>query len=618
MLPAVLPRLHGVGLGLFRLAFALVFALAVFSAAGATWFEARETEMTTAEVWSGSVYGLGMRIFPPVAAKGWRVMRPYSAEAVASGMRSGDDIVGLNGRPITRATGVGRFPQLIDAREGRRAVFTLRGANGAVRDRVVTWHAANVETWYRGSGLDPWRQTMARRFAYDLMALLLLLPASVLFLRRPREIVAAAFSLSLALLSLGPTNEYWGALGLLGAYNIFSTIPYILVLMIGCAFPDGRFWPRWTRFSLVVVPLAYLPLAPFGVDYSNVALYTAPAYVALIAILALRYGRLPAGAERQQFRWVAFGLAAGVFTLLLRFSLIWAQARLSPAPLSPWVDFSASFLHALGYAIIGGGFGIALLRFRLYDAESLVSRSAALASTTLLLGGVWGASERAIEIAFSGLLGQGAEGAATVIGAGIAVMLITPLHGRMHKWIEKRFSSEVWDLKERLPEKVTALSQRVGTQALCEAVIDHIARAVRVTPAALVLRRDERLIVAAHRGILTDQVCAGISTESLPQSGEMLDETAIFPFRLALGEEDGACAWLLLGPRPDGTACNRDERGALAELAASLGRAIETTEARDEHDGRIAELLRALEARLGAIEADITRGRVKRAPASPR
>src|SRR5258708_8449261 len=82
MLPAVLPRLRGVGLGLFRLAFALVFALAVFSAAAATWFEARETEMTTAEFWSGAVYGLGVRIFPPVAAKGWPVPEPHSSEAV--------------------------------------------------------------------------------------------------------------------------------------------------------------------------------------------------------------------------------------------------------------------------------------------------------------------------------------------------------------------------------------------------------------------------------------------------------------------------------------------------------------------------------------------------------
>ncbi len=618
MLPAVLPRLRGVWLGLFRFAFAAVFALAVFSAAGATWFEARETGLTTAEVWSGALYGLGVRIFPPVGAQSWRVFRPYSAEAIASGIRSGDEIVGLNGRPITRATGVGRFPQLIDAREGRHAVFALRGPKGAVHDYVLTWRARNIETWYRGSGLDSWRQTMARRLGYDLMTLLLLLPAIVLFLRRQREIVAAAFALSLGLLSIGPTNEYWGAIGLLGAYRIVTAVPYVLVLMIGCAFPDGRFWPSWTRFSLIAVPLVYLPLISIGVDYSNFSLLTAPAFIVLVVILALRYRRLPAGAERQQFRWVAFGLTAGVFTLLLRFALTFAQAGLSPAPFSPWVDFSASFTHALGYAVIGGGFGIALLRFRLYDAESLVSRSAALASTTLLLGGVWGASEKAIEVGFSGLLGQGAEGSATVVGAGIAVIFVTPLHGRLHKWIEKRFSSEVWDLKERLPEKVTALSQRVGTHALCDAVLDHIARAVRVTPAALVLRRGDDLVVAAHRGILPDQVCAGLTQASLPQSGEMVDETAAFPFRLALGEEDEACAWLLLGPRPDGTPCNRDERGALAELAAPLGRAIATTDARDEHDGRVAALLRALEARLGAIEAYIARGRVRRAPARPR
>ncbi len=616
MLPAVLPRLRGVWLSLFRVAFVAVFALAVLSAAGATWFEARQTALTTAEVWSGALYGLGVRIFPPVGNKSWRVFRPYSAEAIASGMRAGDEIVGLNGRPITRATGIGRFPQLIDAREGRRTVFALRGAKGAVRAYALTWHAANVETWYRGSGLDSWRQTLARRLAYDLMTLLLLLPATILFLRRQREIVAATFAVSLGLLSIGPTNEFWGAIGLLGAYRIITAVPYILVLMIGCAFPNGRFWPSWTRFSLLAVPLVYLPLISIGVDYSNFSLLTAPAFIALVAILVLRYRRVPAGTERQQFRWVAFGLTAGVFTLLLRFALTFAQAGLRPAPLSPWIDFSASFTHALGYAIIGGGFGIALLRFRLYDAESLVSRSAALASTTLLLGGVWGASERGIEMGLSGLLGQGAGGAATVAAAGIAVILVTPLHRRLHKWIERRFSSEVWDLKERLPERVAALSQRVGTNALCGAVLDHIVRAVRVTPAALVIRRGDDLFVAAHRGILLDLVCAGLTPASLPQSGEtVVDETAAFPVRLALGEEDKPCAWLLLGARPDGTPCNRDERAALAELAAPLARAIATTDARDEHDSQIAALLRALETRLVSIEADLAH--VKRAPSDP-
>ncbi len=52
-----------------------------------------------------------------------------------------------------------------------------------------------------------------------------------------------------------------------------------------------------------------------------------------------------------------------------------------------------------------------------------------------------------------------------------------------------------------------------------------------------------------------------------------LDEGPVFPFRLALSEEDKATAWLLVGPRPDGTPCNRDERESLVALVAPIARA---------------------------------------------
>src|SRR5205823_8951016 len=169
------------------------------------------------------------------------------------------------------------------------------------------------------------------------------------------------------------------------------------------------------------------------------------------------------------------------------------------------------------------------------------------------------------------------------------VALITPLHGRVHEQIEKRFRGSVWRLKEELPEKLAALSQRMGTHALCEKVLDQIAHAVRVTRAAFVLERNDGVLIAAHRGITPEQISAWLASAQLPKVGDVVEEEAVFPFHLALGEEgeDGkATAWLLAGPRPDGTPCNRDEREALAALAAPIARALATAEARDELENR--------------------------------
>lgn len=604
ILPAVLPRLKGVWLWLYRLVFAAVLALAVFAAGATTWLEMQNTSMTTPHIWSGALYGLGVRTFSPAAGKGWRITTPFSAEAIASGMRPGDEIVAINGHSLTGQAGAPRFAQLIDTHEGRHARFTLRGLDGVVRERFATWRARNIAAWYGGSGLDPWRQSMVRRLAYDMMTLLLLLPATVLFLRRPQEIVAAGFALSLALLSFEPTGEFWAATGMVDAYQILSALPYILVLMIGCAFPDGKFWPAWTRFNLILAPLLFAPMILKVEGYGNFAMLTAPAFLALIALLVLRYRKLPAGAERQQFRWVALALAAGVLTLLSRVALVSVQDRLSPAPYSPWVDLSASFVHALGYAMIGSGFAIALLRYRLYDAESFISRSAAVTATTLLLAGVWAASEKAIEVTLALQLGMHEEAIASAIGAGVAVIVVSPLHGRVHEWMDKRFRTGVWRLRERLPDIAAALSQRSGTRSLCDTMLDHIARAVRVTSAALVIDRGGRRVVISHIGPRPQKVHASLACQSLPETGATVDEESDFMFRLALAEENAsATAWLMLGPRPDGTPCNRDERKALEELAAPLASAIATTQARDAHDHQLAGLLTKHDRRLSAIEA---------------
>ena len=603
MLPTVLPRLSGIWLGLFRIAFGIAVLLALASAAGNTWYDARKPPMAPGELWSGALYGLGVRVFPPVPGRGWRVVKAFSAEARAAGLGPGEDIVGLNGRPITPASDYDRFAQLIDAHEGRRAVFTVRARDGATRDRAVTWRAANIETWYAGSGLDPWRQTMARRLAYDLATLLLLAPATILFLRRPRELVAALFALSLALFSVGSTVEFWTAIHQLGVYKVLSNIPYMLFLIVGCSFPDGRFWPRWTRYGLIAIPLAGAALVSVISSAALFPLYSAPAFLGLLAILTLRYRTLAAGPERQQFRWVAFGLTATVLTLILRFVLVWPQADLPPAPWSAWGDIFASFVHAIGYTGIAFGVAIALLRFRLYDAESLISRSFAFGATSLMLAGVWGGSEKAIEVVFSGLLGENLEGVTSAIGAGIAVILVTPLHGRMHRWMEKRFRSPVWELRERLPERLAVLSQRVGLRELGDTLLAQVARDVRATRAALVLLRNDQLVVVAHRGVAADQVGLDLLPTGLPRSGGDVAESAAFPYRLALGDDEAASAWLLLGPRPDGTPCNHDERSALAELATPLALAIATTEIRDEREGRLTALLRDLEARLSVVEA---------------
>lgn len=523
----------------------------------------------------------GIRIFPPFGSghAEWRVTSVYSDEAAATGLRPGDLLLAINGQAITNSTTRATVGLALGDREGASVTLVTQSVGGAAEARVLTYRAHNLETWYRGSGLNVWREFMLRRIVYDLMTALLVAVSAILFLRRSHEPVAAAFALGLCLIPLGPTIEFWVSIDALKVYQFLSAIPFIALLMVGCAFPDGRYWPPWTRFSLVAVPLISLPLMLLANDYGSFTLYAAPAFLVTIAILSLRYRRLPQGAERQQFRWAALGLAAGVVLLILRLPAAWVQAGLDPGPLSPWIDLSASFLHALGFAVIGAGFGVALLKYKLYDADLLISRSAVIAAATVLLAALWATSEKAFETFLPDLVGPEYASIAGIFGAGLAVVLVTFAHGRMQHFIEKRFHKGVYRLREELPKVLDTLTLRFGMGDLCARVLDDIARDVRVAKAAIVLRDAESVNVAARHGADAAELQSWIETRGEPSEAAPSVFSVSLPLIDPVMNED--IGWLLVGSRPDGSICNRDERAALAAVAPQIARSIATVRAMD-------------------------------------
>src|SRR5690606_16670120 len=138
--------------------------------------------------------------------------------------------------------------------------------------------------------------------------------------------------------------------------------------------PDGRFIPRWLRW---IVPLA-LPLGvALAIDEVDATLQIAIGVlipIALIGFWWLRYRRLePHAIERQQIKWAAFGFAAG---FLLVGIAVAAAIR--------YGDENSSAMNLLivtafniGFALMPLGLMISLIRFRLWEADVVITRSAA-------------------------------------------------------------------------------------------------------------------------------------------------------------------------------------------------------------------------------------------------
>src|SRR5260370_9798171 len=128
-------------------------------------------------------------------------------------------------------------------------------------------------------------------------------------------------------------------MGWCGAHNILIGLGWVPLGLPLYPFPDGRFVPSWTRLLAVFVVASNIFL-----DASPDAFSTFPPWV-LGAIFLVnggsgvvaqiyRYARVSGPVQRQQTKWVVFGLAATMLVILGRYLplLIFPSLSTSSSP----------------------------------------------------------------------------------------------------------------------------------------------------------------------------------------------------------------------------------------------------------------------------------------------
>jgi hypothetical protein len=436
-----------------------------------------------------------------------------------------------------------------------------------------------------------------------------LLAVAVILIRRRQEDMVAAL-LSSAFLLWATTSSFDVTRGdPLLAVGLADRLRFLLFALALLLFPGGDWQPGWTRQVAIASAMVFLLGVAETLGLIDSHLFLPLAILCVLASLSalfLRYRFSANDTERQQMQWVALGLASGIFLILA------ARAGAALNDSRGSLAFDPVLVEALfqsGVVAIAIGFLVSLLRYRLYDAEAVITRSAAYAVLTLSLGATFAGSEALIEMLGQHYFGAGIGSISGAMAAAVAALLLAPLHGRITGWAERRFQRDLVVLKEHLPELLAELSGGSSTARVATAALTRIEEAVHAARSALVI--DGR-VVAAH-GTGRAAVMRWLKDWRLPARIELFDCAAAseFPLRMALKCPFGSVrGWLLLGPRPDGSLYGRDEVGALATIAPSLRRALFAAREREkERAGEAARRrvdlvsMRKLEARLALIEA---------------
>ena len=141
--------------------------------------------------------------------------------------------------------------------------------------------------------------------------------------------------------------------------------------------------------------------------------------------------RRSVGVERQQMRWFAYAIAVLVMTLIFD-SVI--------APELGWTLWLAS---TLGIILVPVALGVAILRYRLYDIDRIISRTLSYGVMSLLLAFVF----VAVIVALTTIL-ESVTGANTVAVAAstlIVAALFQPLRRRIQRVVDRRFDRARYD-----------------------------------------------------------------------------------------------------------------------------------------------------------------------------
>jgi hypothetical protein len=202
----------------------------------------------------------------------------------------------------------------------------------------------------------------------------------------------------------------------------------------------------------------------------GLALHVASLLAALVCVV-LRF-RASVGVERQQLRWVAAGATTAVAGLLLSTLL-----ALGAVPGIADVIVNAALL------CLPAAVAVAVLRYRLWDLDRLVSRTVTYALVTALL-----VVPYLLVVPAAGRLAQGSGSLAVAAATLAAVALFSPLRRRVQDTVDRRFNRRRYDAARTVEAFAARLRDQVDLDALHSELLTVVDQTMQPTQASLWLR----------------------------------------------------------------------------------------------------------------------------------
>jgi hypothetical protein len=272
---------------------------------------------------------------------------------------------------------------------------------------------------------------------------------------------------------------------------IVDVTAWVVVVLL---FPDGRLpgrrWRPAIWASLAGAVLVFVGQAldadqavdyssgrnPLGVDSPLVAaaepvgiVLLSAGLVAAVASSVLRYRRA-GGVQRQQLKW--FASAGLLMALVLPLAgAFWYRSVL------------VRVLAGLAFNAMPLAIGAAILRYRLYDIDRIISRTLAWALLTVLLG----AGYAAVVLGLGRLLPESSSLAVAAATLAVAAVF-QPARRRVQELVDRRFNRRRYDAARTIAAYSARLRDQVDLDTLTGELLAVVEETVQPTHSSLWLR----------------------------------------------------------------------------------------------------------------------------------
>ncbi len=336
---------------------------------------------------------------------------------------------------------------------------------------------------------------------------------------------------------------------------VASFLYKLATLLLLYVFPNGHFVPHWTR-RLVVVGAVWAVLYAWLWPYALSRLVDVSLYATGLFAQLYRYRRVSSWQERQQTKWVVFGIAVAFLGVYAQELPLAVYPTLQDPTTAAGIRYQlvGRLVAAVALLSVAVTFSIAIFRYRLYNIDLLIHRTLVYVPVSALVAGLLAALVKLTETL---LASEQQSLAATALGALVMAAALTPIKVGMQKLVDKYFK-EIPNPSKQLKafgKQVRSRLFAVDPQEITRRLLEEAVLGFEAESGAVYLASSGSVQPVHVTRAWTGEAALSVPLQHAPD-----------------GEKLGM---IVLGERRDGSEYTTRDRAVLEEAAQVVALAIE-------------------------------------------